>query len=80
MLLQDMRDIAANGNDSQVLSPRHIEASKHEPLGDTMPAKLRRNFRMRKNHAIACPVIFGHRQLPAHLDLKPAFRFIVHDG
>ncbi len=77
MPLQNVRDIAAMGNDFQVLSPRHLKAREHNLFGNAVSAKTRRNLRMREDHAIAFPPVFSNRQLAAHLELKAAFRFVM---
>ena len=80
MLSQDVCDIAAKGYYSKIFCPRYIEAGKHKSFGDAMSAKPRGDLRVRENHSIALLAIFGHRQLPADLDLKAAFRLVVNDG
>ena len=42
MSLQNMRDITAKRNNSQVLLTRHIEPEKHDSFGEAVPSKLRR--------------------------------------
>jgi hypothetical protein len=79
MLLQDVRNIAAMGNDFHVLSPRDLKAREHKLFGDPVSAKTWRDLGMREDHAIAFPAVFGYRQLAAHLELKAAFRFVVNN-
>ena len=60
MSLQNMRDVTANRNNSQVLLTRN-RGRKARPFRRAVSSKLRRYLRMGKYHSVAFPVIFGDR-------------------
>jgi hypothetical protein len=77
MSLQDVRDIAAKRNNSQIFPARGLEPKKHDLFGEAVASKLRRHLRVGKQDSVAVPPIFGDRQLPAELHFEAAFGFVV---
>jgi hypothetical protein len=77
MSLQDVRDIAAKGNNLQIFAARDIEPEDHDPFGEPAAAELRWHLGVGKQHSVAIPSIFGDRELPADLHFEAAFCFVV---
>ena len=75
--LQDVRDIAAKRNNSQIFPARDLEPKKHDLFGEAVASKLRRHLRVRKQDSVAVPPIFGDRELPADLHFEAALGFVI---